>query len=604
MPLPIEKYALIGDTHSAALVGADGSIDWMCLPRFDSPATFSALLGGPEHGRWLLAPAGEITSVRRRYRDETMVLETDFTTPTGQVRVVDFMPIRDRRADVMRCVEGIDGEVEMRMEWIIRFDYGAILPWVRRIREKDGSEAITAIGGPDAVCLRGDVLPVKSDHKHEATFTVRPGQHLDFSLTWYPSSLASVPSGRGCGEQLPHTERFWREWARKCTYQGPYRSEVIRSLLTLKALTYQPTGGIVAAATTSLPEQLGGERNWDYRFCWLRDASLTLRCLLDSGFKDEAREWRSWLLRSVAGDPEDLQILYGVAGERRLREWTVDTLPGYEGSAPVRVGNDASTQIQMDVYGEVLDALHQARLDGVVETGFTWSLQRALAANLVKHWDEPDNGIWEVRGPLRPFTHSRVMVWVALDRLVQAVERFGLDGPVDTWRELRDRVHEEVCTRAYNAEVGAFTQYYGGTALDAAVLLIPHVGFLPADDPRVLSTIDAIDKGLREGPFLARYSTEELHEDGGQKTTVDGLPPGEGAFLMCSFWLARTMALAGRTGPATDLFDQLLAMCNDVGLLAEEYDTTRNRMVGNFPQAFSHLALVAAAYTLTEAATG
>ncbi|HEY3505553.1 MAG TPA: glycoside hydrolase family 15 protein [Actinocatenispora sp.] len=605
MPLPIERYALIGDTHSAALVGSDGSIDWLCLPRFDSPGVFNALLGGPDDGHWQLCPAGEVTEVRRRYRDETLVLETDFVTPTGQVRVIDFMPVRDRRADILRVVEGVDGVVEMRMEWVIRFDYGEIIPWVQRRTDAEGRETITAIGGPDAVLLRGDVVPEhpprdEHDMRHAATFDVRPGQRYEFSMTWYPSSQHVLPSYHDFGEQLVRTERYWRRWAQRCTYRGPYRAQVVRSLLTLKALTFEPTGGIVAAPTTSLPEQLGGERNWDYRFCWLRDASLTLRSLLDTGYRNEAKAWRSWLLRSVAGDPEDLQILYGVAGERRLHEWTVDTLPGYEGASPVRVGNDACSQLQMDVYGEILDALHEARRDGVEEDDFSWPLQCALAENLVRTWEQPDNGIWEVRGELRAFTHSRVMVWVAFDRLVRAVEEFGLDGgvDVDTWRELRDKVHAEVCENAWNPELKSFTQYYGGTTLDAAVLLMPHVGFLPPDDERILGTIDAISRELRDGPFVRRYSTEPVHSG---QSTVDGLPPGEGAFLMCSFWLARTYALAGRTTEAVALFDELLGLCNDVGLLAEEYDTERNRMLGNFPQAFSHLALVSAAHSLGDA---
>ena len=599
MPLPIENYALIGDTHSAALVGTDGSIDWLCLPRFDSPGVFNALLGSPSDGRWQLCPAGEVSAVHRRYRDETMVLETDFVTPTGRVRVIDFMPVRDRRADIMRTVEGVDGHVEMRMEWVIRFDYGEIVPWVQRRVDSDGQPAISAIGGPDAVCLRGDPLPEHDpdDHRHVGRFTVRAGERHTFSMTWYPSSDPNVPTVHDVDEQLPRTERYWRGWARRCSYRGPYRAQVIRSLLTLKALTYGPTGGIVAAPTTSLPERLGGERNWDYRYCWLRDASLTLRSLLDHGYKAEARAWRSWLLRSVAGDPEDLQILYGVAGERRLHEWTVDTLDGYQGARPVRIGNAASTQLQLDVYGEVLDALHEARVEGVKEDDFSWPLQQALADNLLSKWDQPDNGIWEVRGEPRHFTHSRMMVWVALDRLVQAVEVSGLPGDVDRWRELRDRVHEEICARGWNEQLGAFTQYYGGTTLDAAVLLMPQVGFLPPDDPRMLGTIDAIDRELRDGPFVRRYSTEPA---GADTSTVDGLPPGEGAFLMCSFWLVRAYALAGRTAEATELFDQLLGLCNDVGLLAEEYDVARNRMLGNFPQAFSHLALLSAASAVTE----
>ncbi len=598
VPLPIEQYALIGDTHSCALVGLDGSIDWLCLPRFDSAACFAALLGTEDHGRWLIAPVAESVQVTRAYRGRSLILDTEFSTSGGRVRVTDYMPQRDRRADICRRVEGLDGEVTMRFDFVLRFDYGRVVPWVRRTVDSDGHRVVLAIAGPDGVCLRGDFLPPRgTELRHQGEFTVSAGEVLDFSMTWYPSHHP-VPRALDSDKRLQRTEQFWHEWAGRCRYDGPYADAVQRSLLTLKALTYAPTGGIVAAATTSLPEQLGGERNWDYRYCWLRDASLTLWSLLATGFTEEARAWRAWLLRAVAGDPRDLQILYGVAGERRLPEWTVDWLPGYENSTPVRVGNDAYTQVQADIYGEIADALAESREAGIAENEFSWPLQLKLMANLEQAWDAPDNGIWEIRGPRRDFTHSRMMVWVALDRAVRAVETHGLDGPVERWRALRDKVHAEVCERGYNEQLGAFTQYYGGTSLDATALLIPHVGFLPADDPRVVSTVAAIERQLKRGPFVLRYDSGETHEHGG---TVDGLPPGEGAFLMCSFWLVRTYALAGRVDEATELFEQLLALRNDVGLLAEEYDTEAGRMVGNFPQAFSHLALVAAAYALASA---
>ena len=605
MPLPIEQYALIGDTHSAALVGADGSIDWLCLPRFDSTACFAALLGEQKHGHWQIAPVGEVTKTRRRYQGPTLILETEFTTPTGRVRLIDFMPPRDRRIDVRRCVTGLEGEVEMAIELVIRFDYGRIVPWVRRITDADGRTAILATAGPDAVCLRGDVLPKAVDHRHRSRFTVRAGEEYDFSMTYFPSHQRP-PAYQSMDKAMEKTESFWYRWARRCSYQGPYADQVTRSSVVLKALTYQPTGGIVAAPTTSLPEQFGGTRNWDYRYCWLRDAALVLRALLATGYREEARRWRAWLLRAVAGDPQDLQIMYGIAGERRIEEWVADWLPGYDGAAPVRIGNAAYTQYQADVYGEVLGALHAAREAGIQEDGFSWSLQCALLRGLERGWDRPDNGIWEVRGPMRHFTHSRVMIWVALDRAIRAVEEHGLDGPVERWRALRDKVHAEVCAHGFNSELNTFTQYFGSRTVDASLLLIPQYGFLPPDDRRVHGTVAAVERELRHGPLVYRYRTEARHprgEAGGPTrgqgdTTIDGLPPGEGAFLACSFWLVTAYALCGRRDEARALFEELLGLTNDVGLLAEEYDPQAGRMTGNFPQAFSHLGLLNAAYAL------
>ncbi|MGH3656307.1 MAG: glycoside hydrolase family 15 protein [Micromonosporaceae bacterium] len=595
MPLPIEQYAIIGDTQSAALVGTDGSIDWLCLPRFDSAACFAALLGDHGHGHWQLAPAGEVVSTTRRYRGPTLILETEYVTPTGRVRLVDVMPPRDRRVDVHRRVEGLDGEVEVDMELVIRFDYGHVVPWVRRITDPDGAPAILAMAGPDAVCLRGDILPSAADHRHRCRFTVKAGESYDFSLTWFPSHQ-QAPGTQSMDQAIERTESFWHRWTRRCAYQGPYREQVLRSTIVLKALTYHPTGGIVAAPTTSLPEQLGGARNWDYRYCWLRDTALTLRALMSTGHREEARRWRDWLLRAVAGDPHDLQILYGLGGERRIAEWIPDWLPGYQGASPVRVGNAAYTQYQADVYGEVLGALHQARVSGIAEDTFSWSLQKALLADLEQTWDQPDSGVWEVRGPQRHFTHSRMMVWVALDRAIRAVEEFGLSGPVDRWRTLRDKVHAEVRDQGFNSELGTFTQYYGSRNVDASLLQVTHLGFLPPDDPRVIGTVEAVERELRDGPLVWRYRTEAEH----QGETVDGLPPGEGAFLACSFWLVRAYADAGRTADARALFEDLLALTNDVGLLAEEYDPVAGRMTGNFPQAFSHLGLLSAAYALDD----
>lgn len=598
--LRIEDYAVVGDTHTMALVGSNGSLDWLCMPRFDSAAMFAGLLGGEGHGRWQICPrgfsAGVVRRTTRRYRDATLVLETEWETGTGVARLVEAMPPRNNSPDIVRRVEGVSGEVEMAMRWVIRFGYGAIVPWVRRTEDGQGKPALLAVAGPDAVVLRGDVLP-QADKRggnkaHHAYFTVRAGETVDWSMVWFPSHL-DIPPWHGVQEGLAETEAFWREWSSRSTYDGPYAEAVQRSLITLKAMTYRPTGGIVAAPTTSLPETIGGSRNWDYRFCWLRDATLCLHSLMSAGYTEEAGQWRAWLLRAVAGSPEQLQIMYGVAGERHLPESELPWLPGYEGSGPVRVGNAAATQFQLDVYGAVLSALHTARADGIAgidgDTADSWAVQKEVLAHLEQVIDRPDAGLWEMRGAERHFTHSRLMVWVAFDRAVRMVEDFGLDGDADRWRRLRDQVHAEVCEQGWNERVGAFTQYYGGDELDAALLLIPMAGFLPADDPRVLSTLDAICRDLRHGPLVDRYRTQ---------AGIDGLQGTEGSFLACSFWLVDALAFAGRIDEATSLFEELLALRNDVGLLAEEYDGRLGRMTGNFPQAFSHLALIDAAMTL------
>ena len=590
MPLPIEDYAVVGDTGTAALIGRDGSVDWMCLPRFDSPACFAALLGDESHGRWLLGPAGEFRC-ERRYVGHSSVLETTYTTDTGTVVVVDAMPINDGRADLVRQVQGLEGTVTMRHEWRVRFDYGRIRPWVHR-SELFGAEVINAVAGPDRLILRGSRLPHATDHVHTDEFEVSAGDELFFSTTWV-ASHHDLPRPLEITRRLTHTQEATEEWADRCEYHGPYREAVLRSLLTLRLLTHGGTGGIVAAPTTSLPEDFGGERNWDYRFCWLRDAALTLEAFLACGYREEARLWRDWLLRAVAGDPADLQVMYQVDGARDLTERELDHLPGYEGSRPVRIGNGAVRQRQTDVLGEVMAALHHARTLGLEESEDSWALQRALVDELAEHWDEPDHGLWEVRGPTRHFTHSRVMVWVAFDRAIRAVEEHGLPGEVDRWRDLRDKVHAEVLAQGYDEERGTFTQAYDTAALDAALLVIPAVGFLDGDDPRVLGTIRAVEEDLLEQGLLLRYRTE---------TGVDGLGGDEHPFLACSFWLVSAYALAGRVDDARALMDRLLEIPNDVGLLPEEYDPVSGRFAGNFPQAFSHLALVSAAIKLERAA--
>jgi GH15 family glucan-1,4-alpha-glucosidase len=582
----IEDYGLIGDLQTAALVGREGSIDWACFPRFDSGACFAALLGGPEHGRWVVSPISDSWIAGRRYRPRSLVLETDWETDAGAVRVIDFMPPRGEAPDIVRIVHGLRGEVEMSSELVIRFDYGSTVPWVRRI--DDGT---IAVAGPDGLCFRTPVEHRGENMRTIGEFTVREGDRVPFVLTWYPSNQRP-PAAIDAEDALRETIDYWNDWAGQCTYRGKWRKEVQESLAVLKSLIYAPTGGIVAAATTSLPEKLGGERNWDYRFCWLRDATLTLLAFLNGGYLDEARAWRVWLLRAAAGDPSALQIMYGVAGERRLFEQTLDWLPGYEGSRPVRVGNAASEQFQLDVYGEVLDALHQARTHKLEVSKEAWSLQRRLLGFLEEAWKQPDEGIWEVRGPRRHFTHSKVMAWVAFDRGVQAVERFGRAGPVKRWRKARAEIHREVLERGFDVQLNSFTQSYGSKRLDASLLVIPLVGFLPADDPRMIGTVAAIERELFRDGLVYRYTHDE------EVRSVDGLPPGEGAFLPCTFWLADNFALQGRVDEAEELFQRLLDLRNDLGLLAEEWDPATRRQLGNFPQAFTHVALVNTAFNL------
>ena len=582
----IEDYALVGDLRTAALVGRDGSVDWLPLPRFDSGACFAALLGEPRHGRWLVAPlAGTVRETRRRYRGASLVLETTHRTETGTVRVVDCMPPGEERPNLVRLVEGLEGTVTMRMELALRFDYGWIVPWVRR-----RGKALHAIAGPDAVVLRTPVEMHGEDFTTVARFDVRAGETVPFVLSWHDSHDRDPPA-LDAAEAVAAAERWWREWGACCAYEGEWREAVTRSFVVLKALTYAPTGGIVAAPTTSLPEWIGSVRNWDYRYCWLRDATFALYALLVGGFREEAAAWREWLVRVVAGDPSQLQIMYGVAGERRLPELELPWLPGYAGSAPVRIGNAAVHQLQIDVYGEVTDALHQARRKGLEPSPDAWRVQRALLDHLESAWDDPDEGIWEVRGPRQHYTHSKLMAWVAFDRAAKAVERFGQEGPLDRWRALRDEIHADICRRAWDPGKRAFTQAYGSHRLDAAVLLLPLVGFLPHEDPRVESTVRAIERELVRDGLVLRYL-----DDG-----ADGLPPGEGVFLLCSFWLADDLALSGRRDEARALYERLLSLRNDVGLLAEQYDPAARRLLGNFPQAFSHIGIVNTAFNLTQA---
>jgi GH15 family glucan-1,4-alpha-glucosidase len=581
----IEDYAMIGDLQTAALVERGGSIDWLCFPRFDSAACFAALLGDAENGRWLLAPtAGGTTS--RKYRGETLILETTWENEEGAVRVIDFMPPRDNTPDVVRIVEGIRGSVKMSSELVIRFDYGHIVPWVRRV-----DHARVVVAGPDGLCFRTPSRTRGEDMRTVSTFTVAEGERVPFVLTWFPSH-GDLPPEIEPEDALAQTDEFWREWIGACDADLPdeWRAVIMRSLVILKALIYEPTGGIVAAPTTSLPEWIGGVRNWDYRYCWLRDATLTLLALLHADYEDEARAWRTWLVRAVAGDPADIQVMYGVAGERRLTELELPWLSGYEGSAPVRIGNAASEQLQIDVFGEVVDALYQARVHGLEFQKNPWDLQKVLLGHLEEIWREPDEGIWEIRGERRHFVHSKVMAWVAFDRSVRSVEEHAVDGPVEHWRALRDEIHRDVCANGFDQELGSFVQSYGSKELDASLLLIPLVGFLPASDPKVRGTVEAIEKNLVVDGFVLRYRT---HESG-----VDGLPPGEGVFLPCSFWLVDCLELLGRHDDAHALFDRLVGLANDVGLLAEEYDPQAQRQLGNFPQAFTHLALVNSAYNM------
>jgi GH15 family glucan-1,4-alpha-glucosidase len=583
--LRIEDYALIGDTFTAALVGRNGSIDWLCMPRFDSGACFAALLGGPENGRWQIAPAAEIRSTSRRYRDGTLILDTEFETDTGTVVVTDFMPLpsTEDEVDVIRIVRGLRGEVPMRLEAVFRFDYGHVVPWIRR-----RPYGLQAIAGPNALQLWSPVELANRDFTTVAEFSLREGQSVPFTLCWYKSHRPEPPVQHP-EVLLECTARWWRDWSAKCTYKGPWAEAVRRSLITLKALTYSPTGGIAAAPTTSLPEEIGGERNWDYRYCWIRDATLTLYSLLNSGYTEEAVAWRRWLLRSAAGRPEEMQIMYGLAGERRLTELELPWLAGYEGSRPVRIGNAAQEQFQLDVYGELMDALHVARKYRIEPDPDAWRVQKVLMGFIAERWGDPDDGIWEIRGPRRHFTHSKLMAWVGVDRAISAVEQYGLDGPVDDWRALRARIHHDICRRGYDPGRNSFVQHYSGSQLDASLLLIPIVGFLPPTDPRVVGTVEAIRRELTVDGFVLRYRPE---------SGVDGLAGGEGAFLACTFWLADALALMGRHDEAAEIFERLLGVRNDVGLLAEEYDPRARRQLGNFPQAFSHVGLINTAQNL------
>jgi GH15 family glucan-1,4-alpha-glucosidase len=584
----IEDYALIGNLRTAALVDRTGSIDWLCIPRFDSGACFASLLGTNENGRWLMAPRGGIKQVRRKYRDNTLILETEFETESGVATVLDFMPVAERpeQTDLIRIVKGIRGQVPMRTEVVFRFDYGSTIPWVRA-----RDYGISAVSGPNAIALRTAIPLNSQDYTTVGEFTIGEGQSETFRLTGYPS-YEDEPGDADSLHMLSATEKRWRDWTGRCSCQGEWREAVLRSLITLKALTYRPTGGIVAAPTTSLPECLGGPRNWDYRFCWLRDSTFTLYALLISGYTDEARAWREWLLRAIAGHPQDTQIMYGVAGERILTELELPWLSGYQKSAPVRIGNAAHQQLQLDVYGEVIDTLHVARKYKLERNDDAWRLQSALMDFLESGWKQPDEGIWEVRGPRRDFTHSKVMAWVAVDRSVKEIRHGFGEGPLDRWLALRDEIHRDVCERGFDVERDAFVQYYGSKSLDASLLMIPLVGFLPAKDPRVVSTVAAIEHELIYKGLVLRYPTE---------TGVDGLPPGEGAFVPCTFWLADNYALAGRTQEARDLFIRLLDLRNDVGLLSEEYDPVLRRQLGNFPQAFTHVSLVNTAHNLMPA---
>ncbi|HEX4269802.1 MAG TPA: glycoside hydrolase family 15 protein [Rhizomicrobium sp.] len=588
MALRIEDYAIIGDGHSAALVGRDGSIDWLCWPRFDSEACFAALLGGVEQGRWKIAPMQSSTSTRQ-YRGDSLILETNFVTADGEATVVDFMPPRGTARAIIRLVTGKSGRVPMQMEFVPRFGYGHHDPWINRL--EDGS--LRAISGPDLITLRTSVALKLEGARALGHFEVAPGDTVYFILRYSPSHLPLPSQRTNPRTALVETESFWKQWIGQYTDRGEWSGAVRRSLITLKALIYAPTGGIVAAPTTSLPECLGGTRNWDYRFCWLRDATLTLMALMNAGYFDEASQWREWLLRAASGRPSELQIMYGLAGERRLEEWEADWLPGYENSRPVRIGNAAYSQAQLDVFGEVMDALHQARRGGMPSGEADWGLQRLLIDHVAKIWQQPDQGIWEVRSGPEHFTYSKVMAWVAVDRAIHGAEGFGFHAPVEEWRALRRRIHEDVCRNGFDARIGSFVRAYGTTHLDASLLLLAEVGFLPPDDPRIVGTVEAVERELLVDGFLLRYNTEVAH---------DGLPAGEGAFLACSFWLADAYVLMGRQQDARELFTRLLSLRNDVGLLAEQYDVRAKRQVGNFPQAFSHVALVNTAHNLTRRA--
>ncbi len=580
----IEDYAIIGDGQTGGLVSRDGSIDWLCLPRFDSGACFAALLGDAENGRWRIRPKGKVRNQKRKYRGDTLVLETEFETDSGTVAIIDFMSLEVEVADVVRIIEGREGTVPLEMELVIRLDYGTVTPWVRRI-----DDSLIAIAGPDAMLIHSDVEMRGEDFRTRADFEIRAGERKSFSLTWYPSHTPA-PEKTDPLKLLRSTEDWWKDWASQCNYKGPWRDAVVRSLITLKALIYQPTGGMIAALTTSLPENLGGERNWDYRFCWLRDATLTLYALLDSGFTEEAVAWRDWLMRAVAGRPSRIQPLYGVAGERWLPEFQVPWLSGYGNSKPVRVGNQAHSQLQLDVFGELMDTLHLAQKRGLPPQEHVWNMQRVLMNHLETVWKEPDEGIWEIRSERRQFTYSKVMAWVAFDRAIKGVEQFHLDGPAEKWRTVRKEIHDDVCAHGFNKARNSFTQSYGSHNLDASLLVLPMVGFLPPEDPRIQGTVEAIQEDLKRDGFVLRYNAE---------SGVDGLAGSEGTFLMCTFWLADALAMQGRRDEARELFERLLSLRNDVGLLSEEYDPETQCFLGNFPQAFSHVALINTARNLS-----
>lgn len=587
MSAPLEDYGLIGDCETVALVSGDGSIDWLCWPRFDSDACFASLLGTPKNGRWLLAPSSEVYGKSRKYRDHTLILETTFETEDGAVTVIDFMPPQDDHSDLVRIVRGDRGHVRMRMELTIRFDYGLSIPWISAV----GERLLHATAGPHRIVIYGGAALNHSRGIVCAEFTVGAGESVPFVIAYSPSHQpAALPVSSGAA--LEQTEHFWLDWISHCTYQGLAFDAVERSLIILKALTYAHTGGIVAAPTTSLPEELGGKRNWDYRYCWLRDATLALIAFMKAGFRNEAMAWRDWLLRAVAGEPSQHQIMYGIAGERRLLEWEVPWLTGYENSSPVRVGNAASTQLQLDVYGAVADAVHHARKSAMDPSKEGVAVQQEWINYLEKIWMQPDEGIWEVRGGRQQFTHSKVMAWVAVDRAIKDFDRLGIVAPLDEWSTLRNKIHEDVCQHGFNSSVGSFVQSYGSTTLDASLLQIPLLGFLPVSDPRVVATIGAVERKLLVDGFVIRYDTEK---------TVDGVAGSEGTFLLCSFWLVDCLALQGRHDDALRLFYRLLRLRNDLGLLAEEYDPVSHRLLGNFPQAFSHLGLVNSALNLSAA---
>jgi GH15 family glucan-1,4-alpha-glucosidase len=588
MALRIEDYALIGDLHTAALVGRNGSIDWLCWPRFDASACFAALLGTEEHGRWLLAPTDKSVDITRHYLDHSLVVETRFKTKTGEVSLIDFMPLRNGSSDLIRLVLGRRGKVDMRMDLVLRFDYGVTVPWVEQLADGSG---LSAIAGPNRAILRTPVPTEGKDFHTTASFTVNAGESIPFVLT-YGASHLPIPAAIDPEAALAHTASFWQDWVQKCTYHGRWEDAVKRSLITLKALTYLPTGGIVAAPTTSLPERIGGIRNWDYRYCWIRDATITLLALMHTGYYEEADSWRAWLVRAVAGNPAQIQIMYGLSGERWLPELTLDWLPGYEGSHPVRVGNLASGQRQLDIFGEMMDGLYQARQGNLADSDTAWATQSALVKYLATIWQEPDDGIWESRGGRQHFTFSKVMCWVAVDRAIRTAQETNEACTMESWIALRDQIHASVCENGFNAEMNSFVQVYGGEELDASLLILPLVGFLPPEDSRMIGTIAAIQQHLTADGFVLRYHTD---------LGIDGLPGGEGVFLACSFWLADNLILQGRIEEAQTLFERLLSLTNDVGLLAEEYEPRQLRQVGNFPQAFSHVALINTALNLTRA---